>query len=129
MAAFGQELTMSFPKEVLIKQIQENRDTHRSVFEAALEGYRTEAVKRLERQIEEIKAGKLVSHFSLTLPEDHTDDYDTVLSMLNACVDEEIELTMSDYAMYMLDEWSWKKQFITSNSLYAAGAVRDAYGE
>lgn len=110
-------------KDDLRKAIQKNRDGHRAIFEEAVEGYRKEAVKLLEGHIARIKSGKVL-RVSVSLPEpsDHTSDYDRILAMLDMSVDDEILLDENDFAAYVMDDWVWKSQFITTNSAYSAMA-------
>lgn len=35
----------------------------------------------------------------------------------------------SEFAMYMDDDWAWKRQWLLTNSAYAAGTVKAEYGE
>jgi len=116
-------------KTHLLEKLKENRAAHRGIFEEAVEGYRSEAVKQLEAHIERIKSGKMPTVFvRLEAPEDHTDEYDVVIGMLEMDLDDRVELTQADYRAYVMDDWNWKNQFLTSNSLYS-GTARASLGE
>lgn len=107
-------------KAKLIETLTQNRSNHRKIFEEALEGYRRTVITELERRLEDAKANKKVSlYIQLTQPVDQTKDYDRVLGMLNLSLDTEIELSEQDFAAYVMDDWGWKKQFITSNAFYS----------
>ncbi len=111
---------VSVKKKELLTTIQANRATHRQEFEAALEGYRTHVVAELERTLMEARRGQTIRGVSFTVPSDHTDDYDRAIRMLEMSVDEEIEISQHDFAQYVMDDWSWKRDFLTTNSLYTA---------
>lgn len=99
-------------KKAVIKTIEKNRAAHRAMFEAAMEGYKVKAIEILEGHIQRIKDGapeKVI--ISLPIPQDHTDDYKLVLSMLASSIDEELEISSFDYQRYILDEWEWKEAF------------------
>lgn len=115
--------------EIVVKKadlraiVQKNRDAHRAIFEEAVAGYRTQSVAILEDHIARIRAGKVVRvSVVLPFPEDHTRDYDRVLAMLDMDLQEEIELEEHDFAQYVQDDWSWKRQFLFSNSSYSTSA-------
>jgi len=105
----------------LLKIVKENREQHRATFEEALEGYRKEAIVQLELMLEEARRGKRIRR-SVTLiePMDQTKDYDRVIRMLELTVDEEVDLTASEFAQYVQDDWVWKEQFAGSTMSYLA---------
>jgi hypothetical protein len=105
-------------------KIKENRDKHRAIFEEAVEGYRKKAIELLEEHIKNIKKGKVLRvDVALPQPEDHTRDYDRILAMLDMHSDSSIDINERDFASYVLDDWSWKRQFLTTNSMYSASAL------
>jgi len=111
--------TVRINKEEFIVRVRENRDNHRAVFEAALEGYRLRMQTELERRLHDLRKGRKINqHLGLPEPEDHTDDYDRVLTMAEMSVDEIIELEADDFAMYVMDQWRWKQSFADSTAWY-----------
>lgn len=103
----------------LLQTVKENRDEHRAVFEKAQEGYRAKAIELLDQRLEEARqGGQIDTSFSLPVPQDHTADYDRVIKMLEMSVDEQIELDEDYFAQYIMDDWSWKRQFVTTNAFY-----------
>lgn len=111
-------------KAKLLATLQTNRLNHRKIFEEAIEGYKQAVISELERRLNDAKANKKVSlYFQLTQPVDQTKDYDRAIGMLTMSLDTEIELTEQDFACYVLDDWGWKRQFLTSNSFYSKTAA------
>ena len=51
-------------------------------------------------------------------PENHTKDYDRVITLLEASLDEEFELSSSEFNQYVNDDWSWKQSFTTCSGMY-----------
>lgn len=103
----------------LVEKLTMNRKSHRAMFENAFEGYRQECIRLLALNLESLKAGdKIQVRFYEQAPQDHTDDYDTVLNMLNMSVEPTIELTHQEFKQYVEDDWNWREQWNTSNSKY-----------
>lgn len=108
----------------LKEKVEENRKAHRAIFDEAVEGYLSKSLELLEAHIEQIKSGKMVRiQVSLAYPEDHTVDYDRVLAMLEMSLEDEIEIDETTFASYVMDDWQWKRQFLTSNSAYSRTAM------
>lgn len=116
-------------KRDLTEKLTANRAAHRAIFDEAVAGYQAMAEKLLEQHLAEVRAGKMkVVNVFLDVPEDHTRDYDRVLGMLEMSVADEVTLSQQDFAMYVQDDWSWKRQFLTSNSTYSGTAARALEG-
>lgn len=110
-------------KSAVLTALYQNRKTHREIFEEALEGYRKEAISQLENHITELKSGKPKrTYFSIPFPEDHTDDYDDAIEMLEMSVDDTIDLDAETFKAFYKDDWGWKNQFLMSNSGYSRTA-------
>ncbi len=112
-------------KSQLLEKLKENRKNHRKVFEEALEGYRKEVISVLEQKLEDARHGKRVTHYiELAEPMDQTKDYNRAIQMLEMSIDNTMEITQSEFAQYVMDDWAWKDQFLTCNSAYSATAAR-----
>lgn len=91
------------------------RKNHRSVFEEALEGYRNRLTAELERRVRDLRKGRRIDQYiGLPEPEDHTDDYDRILTMAEMSVAGTVDLTEDEFAMYVMDQWHWKQSFSAS---------------
>lgn len=111
-------------KHDLVTKVKENREAHRAIFLEAVEGYRKEAVRQLEAHIDRIRNGDLPEvRVVLPAPSDHTADYDRVLAMLGWETAATIKIGEDDFASYVMDDWHWKRQFLTTNSAYSSGAA------
>jgi hypothetical protein len=106
-------------RDEFITVVQRNRDAHRDVFERALEGYRERWIQELETRLADIRRGGQVDqYFRLPEPEDHTDDYDRILTMAAMSVDEELRFSEEEFAQYVMDQWSWKREFARTTAQY-----------
>lgn len=111
--------TIRIDRDEFVAKVQQNRDNHRTVFEKALEGYRERWILELERRLHNVRRGRAINqYFSLPEPEDHTDDYDRILTMARMQIDDVIELTEGEFGMYVMDQWSWKSDFLSTTSPY-----------
>lgn len=100
-------------------RLEHNRGLHEQEYEEAIVGYRTKALELLKERTKEIEnGGKVDLTFFLPRPEDHTEDYDRVLSMLQMSVNTEIDLTVQEFSNYVMDDWGWKANFTATTNLY-----------
>ena len=107
-------------KATLLAVLVKNRAAHRAMYEEALDGYRKEVIKQLDAQLNRAKAGKRVNlAFALYEPQDQTKDYDRAIGMLEMSLEDDILLAENDFKCYVMDDWSWKQQFLASNSTYS----------
>ena len=106
-------------RDEFIEKVTVNRDQHRAVFDKAHEGYRARLTLELERRIKDLRRGRRIDHYiRLPEPEDHTGDYDRILQMAVMSLHDEIELSETEFARYVMDQWDWKDAFEETTSLY-----------
>lgn len=107
-------------KAKLLETLRENRKTHKKDFELAWEGFEKEYRRNVENLLSKrLSPYKPVELFiNLQVPEDHTEDYDRAIEMLSWEVEDQIELTETEFRQFVQDNWSWKDQFIMSNTRY-----------
>ena len=110
-------------KDEALVILRKNREAHRGIFLEAVDGYKKQAVQMLEKHIDNIKKGK-VARVSVSLPQpaDYTKEYDRVIKMLEMSIDDTVELDDVAFGQYIMDDWNWKLQFLTSNSAYSGTA-------
>jgi hypothetical protein len=115
-------------KTDLLAILNENRAKHRTVFEAALAAYAVEARRILQAEVDRLSQGKLAEvYVSVPRPKDHTADYDRVIRMINLHTGDTIQLGESDAAMYVMDDWRWKRDFVRMSNSYAPGSTQAVY--
>ncbi len=108
----------------VLAALRANREKHIKIVKEANEGYLKKAEVELSNKIEKIKAGKVVSlQFSLKMPEDHTEEYDTAIKMLEMHTGAEIELSSNEVRKLIEDKWDWKGSFLSNNAIYSATAA------
>jgi hypothetical protein len=108
----------------LIGILKENRGKHRDLFLKAQEGFRARAIEELDKMLECARKGdKVRLHVGLDAPEDHTDDYDRVIGMLEMSVDDNVEVDANSYECFVRDKWAWSLSAMAKNSRYASGGA------
>lgn len=111
--------TVEIDKDDLASTIRANRQVHKDTFEKALQGFQKTALEQVESMLERARKGLKQSLFlSLVIPEDHTIDYNRVLTMLDMEVNQTVTLTEEEFAKYVMDDWEWKNQWTTTASAY-----------
>lgn len=117
--------TVRVNKADLLERIKKNRDEHRQIYEEAMAGWKKAVTDELEKMYEDALNGR---DFRLAVrlerPEDHTDEYDTIIELLDMSLDEELELPYNEFANYALDKWGWQGRFLSMSASYGStGAI------
>lgn len=135
-------------KEVL-EIVKQNKQKHDKILADAIEGYWLDAEKTLKThkadRLKELKKqyqknvkdfkkqvnkdldlvakrkkdGPFV-HLHKAYPEDHSNDYNSVIRKLELCVEDTVELDSNEFEQYIRNQWAWRNSFITTNSFYSA---------
>lgn len=115
------EITVN--KAELIAIMKANREKHHAIVLEAQDGFRAAVIKRLDEMLKAASEGKKIDiAVGLQMPMDMTDEYDTVIGMLELDINPSVDLDMTQYKNFVQDEWHWQKQFTTTNSYYSATA-------
>jgi len=106
-------------KAELVGRIKANRDVHRQVFEKAMEGYRRAAAEFFNEQWgNALDDRQFAVVFRQPVPEDHSDDYEAALDMLEMSVEDRVTLSAQEFRQYVRDDWGWKKNWTETTSSY-----------
>jgi hypothetical protein len=107
----------------LLKHVRENKKKHNSILRQATRGYWKECRGRISA------ARKAVSQkdfdwreplMQLRVPEDHSDDYNSAIRMLEMCAEPIIEISREDFEAYVMNKWHWRSTFIATSVAYGA---------
>lgn len=106
-------------KDELLGVLRANRETHRETFLKAQEGFRARAIAELDRSLADARAGNEVRlTVSLPRPEDHTEDYDREIRMLEMHQNDLVTLGAHLFDQIVMDRWGWSASFNATNSAY-----------
>lgn len=115
-------------KDELLDKIRGNAAEHHQIFEEALDGWHKAVIQRLEEMVADAKAGRDIAlHVGLQRPEDHSDDYESVIALLEMSQDDELEITFHDFQQYVMDKWGWQNQFLMSSTAYGSETARGKF--
>jgi nitric oxide synthase oxygenase domain/subunit len=113
--------TITVTKADLIATLRENRDAHQEVFDKAQVVYREKMIEELDRALEEARnGGKIRRGFSLPVPENHVEDFDTAIQMLEWDTGDTVDLTMREFRQYVQNEWGWQASYAANTLSYSA---------
>ena len=107
-------------KEILMAKLQENLKKHVEDYKEAMNGYKEQALKVLNEQLECIKNGELldIGKLNFQTPRSYEKEYKKAIGMLEMSEETIITITAEEYDSYILDEWSWKDEWIFRNTQY-----------
>jgi len=114
---------LTFKKSELLRKIRANRNAHKAIVAEAWAGYKAEALSRLRKALESLDAGELGQvSIHVVAPEDHSKEYEAAISMLENCLQDDIEIDVREYSQLVLDEWGWNASFLDNNAQYSKTA-------
>ena len=118
------QMVVTCKTEEVLRILHDNRNQHKKMVKEAREGYLKKAEAHLKDKLEQIRSGKITGlRFYLSVPEDHTSDYNTAVKMLEMHVDDNIELDSVNVRRFIEDKWDWAGAFYTTNSAYSASTM------
>ncbi len=114
-------------KEKLLEVLKSNMQKHKEIVEEALVKYREMAVAELDQALADARAGKRIwRRLTLIEPVDQTREYQKAIRQVQMSAEETITLEDREFECLILDQWSWKAQFLLANSGYSAKATQDS---
>jgi len=116
-------------KDALLKALKENLKLHDELHGEAVEKFWERVAADFEAKVTEARGlitnqqldrGRVSIGISFSKPENHAKDYQAVIKMIEMEVEDVIELDEHEFRQYVLNDWNWKDEFLTSNAMYAA---------
>lgn len=109
-------------KVELLDIVRKNQKKHIKDFEESVKDYKKAAIKVAKEHVELAKTGELDQIAKIKAmpqrPTSYEDSYNRAIRMLELSVDDVIELEEDIFNQLVLDEWTWKHQFVASGALY-----------
>lgn len=118
-------------KAKLLAILRKNRSEHREIFIQAQKTFRVVAIKALDEQLKAARKGRpfvLSRLTALEAPQDHTENYDRSIQMLEMSVDEHILIDEREFQNYVQDKWQWSREWASNNMRYTSKSSRH-YGK
>jgi hypothetical protein len=107
----------------LILKIQAERDKHKALYDEAVIVYKQEFTMAARKFADEAvaRAGRgqgFVQFGWLPVPEEHTEDFDRAIEMLQWEVNDEVVLSEHDFATLVQNQWGWARAFASNTASY-----------
>src|SRR3954447_23861856 len=97
-------MSTTVEKSKLLETLQANLARHQRIVQEARDGYIKRAKEALEKRLEQLRTGKLVSlTFALTPPADYSEVYRNSIEMLQWNTEERIELEADEFRQLVRD--------------------------
>jgi len=110
-------------KADLLAALKENKQKHNTIHAAAIEGYWKELEAELKANLKlarSRKEGVMDVYVRVSAPQNHEDDYEKVIHMVECHEEELIELSDQEFDAYYRNNWHWRSDFLGSNTMYAS---------
>lgn len=124
--------TVKVDKDRLKQTLESNMETHTRDFEITFDTFSKRVVENLEATLESLKAGHKPTQqdlwVNLEVPQNHKDDYERALAMLDWSTEEEVFLSEEEFRQYVQDIWHWSGKFSVDNKLYTGSASPSSVG-
>jgi hypothetical protein len=113
---------MSFPKDKVLEKLRTNKSKHVMEYSLAMKEYWKALENKLETLLEKARAhggDQNDFYIRLSVPQNHEEQYDTNIEMLEMTSETEITLTEVEFRQFILDEWDWMGDFKATVACYA----------
>jgi predicted nucleic acid-binding OB-fold protein len=107
----------------LLDIVRVNKETHIKAYAEAVTDYKQLVVKVAAQNVDIAKTDSIIKHFNYwpTTPISYEDSYKRAIRMLELSIEDVIEVEEDVFNQLVLDEWSWKSQFVGSTTSYKTG--------
>ena len=113
-------------RDTLIEALRTGREEHARDFKEAVEGFREEAGRAIEEAKQKLDSNDEDLSVHLAYPSNHDNDYAVKIAMLELSEDTVIEVTQAEFRAYVLNDWTWRREWLVSNSAYSGNIARKA---
>lgn len=96
--------TIKISKSKLIETIQKNKEEHIKDYDEAVEAYKKEGAKQLKDCKKQLDDGSLKIKLQLVTPVNRATEYDKIIEMFNWELNDEVELSQSEFNDYVHDD-------------------------
>lgn len=106
--------------------LEDNKREHVKIYKEASEGFRKKYIENVESFLDRAKnGGKVHLHINMIEPENHVEDYERAIEMLEWDEDTTVYLTEQEFQNYVQNKWGWTRSFTQSNAPYAQSLHAD----
>ena len=125
----SREKSVNVAKAVLLERLKANLTQHMTDYAEAVQGYKIKVESDLKKMLKIIRSttpeALVQRNVSLTStpPVSHEAEYKEIIEMLEMSVDEIINLDGPSFKSYVMNEWTWSRNFDMTTTLYKSIAA------
>lgn len=111
---------VSVNKNQLLEILKKNKAIHENEYNELQEAYLESVISGLSKLLKEAKK-KLPepkTALMLNVPKSYVEDYTNIIGMLEMSIDNDFTIDEEEYKNYVLNEWSWSRNFNMSKTAY-----------
>lgn len=111
--------TFKFNKKDILEKLRSNLDKHKREYRELVEKNNLLLFGEIKNVLSQCKEGKEYPDFTKfdqirkVTPEDHTSEYEQMISILDMMVEDQITLTAAEFDCYVNDNWKWTDIFVS----------------
>jgi len=105
-------------KNELLAALQNNRKQHADEYEKVMENFMETLTVKFEEGYDLLSKGKIPDLDMPSIPENHVDDYDRAIKMVEMEVADTFVLEEHDFKQLVMDEWKWQRVFEMTKRAY-----------
>lgn len=109
----------------LLEIVRENKEKHIAEFIEAVNDYKLLVLKISQSNFKLAKTADLEEFKGIkpipSTPTSYEDSYKRAIRMLELSIEDVIEIEEDIFNQLVLDEWLWKRGFVTANTMYKSG--------
>lgn len=108
-------------RQELLGIVKENKEKHVEAYNESVEDFKVAVIKVAKSNVKLANTGNIEKMKFISFPTppvSYETEYTRAIRMLELSIDEVIEVDEDIFNQLVLDEWSWKRSFQLSASLY-----------
>lgn len=115
---------MKHKKEMVLASLHKQLRGHKEILEEAWEGFVKDALEHVTKVLEQLEKGERAAvSIHIEAPEDHTQEIELAIAILESTVNLDVKLSSRDFDHYVLGHWEWNERFLLSNAKYSMRAT------
>jgi hypothetical protein len=106
----------------LLGIIKINLEKYEAIYTSSIDAYWKLAERKISKMLERVKQQRQINtYLDLNFPIDHREDYKLIINILEMLEDEKIQVTPQEFSKYVLNNWTWREDFIMQTTSYVSG--------
>ena len=119
----GLERVVTVEKSELLSVLAKNRSEHAIEYAEAVAGYTVKVRERLRSALNRAESQASCTKdldISLNAPISYDKEFERAIRMFEMDVGDQVELSITDFNEYIMNQWNWQRSFVVSNAEYSS---------